>query len=149
MDPLDPLDAQQIVVSYARLLERDLEAERHPARVDSLPYAKPIIKSAIATSVAQLARLGQLTDDMREYFETAYVSLAEYLEPELVDLLAEYRASADALTAARPAPADKMRTTAWRTVVETSALAGEVAQATTRDAESLRAEFRALVQRSA
>ena len=39
MDPLDPLDAQQLVIEYARVLERDLTENRHPARADALPYA--------------------------------------------------------------------------------------------------------------
>ncbi|MGE5246107.1 MAG: hypothetical protein ACM3SQ_17925 [Betaproteobacteria bacterium] len=66
LDPLDPLDAQQIVIEYARLLERDISENRHPARVDSLPYAKPIIKSAIRTSATQLAASGQLSDELRD-----------------------------------------------------------------------------------
>jgi hypothetical protein len=37
MDPSDPLDAQQVVIEYARLLERDFEEARHPARIDTLP----------------------------------------------------------------------------------------------------------------
>ena len=76
MDPLDPLDAQQIVIEYARTLERDIEEQRLPARIESLPYAKPVIKTAISTSVQQLARSRQLTEDLRQYFETAYTLLA-------------------------------------------------------------------------
>jgi len=141
MDPLDPLDAQQIVVEYARLLERDISGDRHPARVDSLPFAKPIIKTAIQTSVTQLALSGQLTAELREYFETAFTCLAEYLEGELVDLVTEYRRSAEQLTVESLLARDKTKTSAWQTLVASSSLAGEVARATTIEAEKLRREF--------
>ncbi len=142
MDQLDPSVAQQVVVEYARLLERDLTENRHPAHVDSLPYAKPLIKSAICTSVRQLAASGQLTDELRRYLEIAYTCLAEYLDGELVALLTEYRRSAEALTTASPAAGDKVQTAAWRTLVESGPLAGEVARATASEAEALRSEFR-------
>lgn len=146
MDPLDLLDAKQIVIEYATILERDVAENRHPARVDSLPYAKPIIKRAIQTSAVALNESGQMTDDMREYFEAAYTMLAEYLDSELVELVAQYRASAERLTS--EAPTDRIKTTAWRTVVESSALAGEIARATAHDTETLRAEFRSFVAAS-
>jgi hypothetical protein len=144
MDPSDPLDAQQVVVEYARLLERDLADNRYPARVDSLPYAKPIIKSAIQTSVQSLTRSGQLTDDLREFLETAYVSLAEYIDAELAHLLVQYRAAASELAAGATVH-DRTATIAWRTVAGSSALAGDVARAITDDAEALREEFRSLI----
>jgi hypothetical protein len=142
MDPTDPLDAQQVVVDYARLLERDIAENRHPARTDSLPFAKPIIKTAIRTSVMELASTGQLTEELREYFETAYVCLAEYLDGELVDLVSEYRRCAEQLTAEPLLVRDRTKTAAWRTLVESGSLAGEVARATTTEAEKLRSEFR-------
>jgi hypothetical protein len=145
MDPLDPLDAQQVVIEYARLLERDIEENRHPARIDSLPFAKPIIKTAIRTSVTQLTLSGQLTDELRDYFETAYISLAEYLDGELVDLMTQYRQSAEELTRQSPTTREKVQTSAWQTLVETSALAGDVARATTTEAEALRSEFRSFL----
>jgi hypothetical protein len=145
MDPLNPVDAQQIVAEYARLLELDLEANRHPARVETLPYAKPVIKAAIATSTSALATSGQLTDNLREYLEEAYTLLAEYLEGELVALMTEYRRSADQLVREAPATREKTKTAAWRTLTASSALAGEVARAVTADADALRAEFRALL----
>jgi hypothetical protein len=141
MDPFDPLDAQQVVIEYARLLERDITEARHPARLDSLPYAKPIIKAAIRTSVTQLALSGQLTEELRGYFETAYTSLAEYLEAELVELMAEYRRCAEQLTAEPVSAKERTSTPAWRTLVDSGALAGEVARATTTEAEKLRSEF--------
>ena len=142
MDPLDPLDAQQIVVEYARMLERDISESRHPARVDSLPFAKPILKTAIRTAVTRLATSGRLTDELREYFEIAYVSLAEYVDAELVELLTQYRHSAEQLTQEPVAARDRTNTAAWRVLAESGALAGEVARAMTADAETLRSEFK-------
>lgn len=145
MDPLDPLDAQQVVVEYARMLERDVTENRHPARVDSLPYAKPIIKAAICTSAKHLAVSGKLTDELREYLETAYTLLAEYLEGELVDLMTQFRQSAEELARESPAAREKTQTAAWRRLVESGSLAGELARATTREADTLRAEFRSFL----
>ncbi len=146
MDPSDPLDAQQIVVEYARVLERDIDEQRHPARIDSLPFSKPVIQEAIRTSVTHLLFSGQLTAELRDYFETAYTSLAEYLDPELVALMTEYRRSAEQLSAEPAAVRDRTSTAAWRTVAETSALAGEVARATSLEVEKLKTEFLELVR---
>ena len=145
MDPNDPIDAQQIVIEYARRLEQDIAEGRQPARIESLPFAKAVIKRAIETSVNQLASSGQLTDELCEYFETAYTSLAEYLEGELVDLVTEYRRSAEQLTAVPITTAEKTKTAAWRTLAESGSLAGEVARTTTIEAEKLRTEFYALL----
>jgi hypothetical protein len=145
MDPLDPVDAQQVVIEYAQMLERDVTDGRHPARLDSLPYAKPVIKSAIRTSAIALSTSGQLTAELREYLETAYIFLAEYVDSELVDLVNEYRRSAEQLAAESPIAAEKTRTAAWRTLVESGSLAGELARATTTEAETLREEFRGFV----
>lgn len=146
MDPLDPLDAQQIVIEYARLLERDIAENRHPARLDSLPYAKPMIKAAIQTSATRLAASGQLTAELREYLETAYTCLAEYLDGELVALVREYRRSAEELSTVSPVGGEKTGTAAWRTLVESGSLAGEVARMTTAEEAALREEFRSLVE---
>jgi hypothetical protein len=142
MDPHDPLDAQLIVIDYIRTLERDINEHRHPARVDSLPHAKPIIKDAIRTSARHLVIMGQMTDEMRGYLETAYTLLAEYLDPELVELMAQYRRSAEDLERQTGAASGRMQTPAWRTLVESSALAGEVARAATHEEQRLRDEFR-------
>ena len=145
MDPLNPLDAQQVVIEYASMLERDVSENRHPVRVEALPYAKPVIKSAIRTSVTHLAGSGQLTEELRQYLETAYTMLAEYLDAELVELLAEYRGAAEQLAAESPAPGERTQTIAWRTVAESSSLAGRVARAVTIEAETLRTEFRSFL----
>jgi len=145
MDPLDPLSAREIVIEYARMLERDIAENRHPARVDSLPFAKQVLKTAIRTSVTQLASSGQLTDELRDYFETAYTCLAEYLDGELVDLMTEYRQSAEQLAAESLAARDKTSTPAWRTLVESGTLAGEVARSTAEEAQKLRIEFQSFL----
>jgi hypothetical protein len=147
MDPDDPLDAQQIVIAYARLLERDVQENRHPARVESLPFAKPIIQAAIRTSAVELAASGRLSDDLRDYFESAYALLAEYVDAEIVTLMTQYRESADRLADAA-SPQDRAQSASWRTVADTSALAGQVARAVTADADRLRAEFRQLIART-
>ena len=145
MDPLDPLSAREIVIEYARMLERDIAENRHPARVDSLPFAKQVLKTAIRTSVTQLASSGQLTDELRDYFETAYTCLAEYLDGELVDLMTEYRQSAEQLAAESLGAREKTSTPAWRTLVESGTLAGEVARSTAEEAQKLRIEFQSFL----
>lgn len=141
MDPLDPGDAQQIVIEYARALERDINENRHPARADSLPFAKPIIKSAIRTSTKHLAAIGLMTEEMREFLETAYIGLADYLDGELVELVTLYRHSGEQLADQSLSARDRTQTPAWRTLVESGSLAGEVARATASDAAMLRKEF--------
>ena len=128
MDPSDPLMRSKLS-SNTRDWSTDFNQQRHPARIDTLPYAKPVIKSAIRTSVKSLAATGQLTDELREYLETAYISLAEYLEGELVELMTLYRNSAEQLAAEGQLARDKTRTSAWQTLAESGSLAGEVARA--------------------
>jgi hypothetical protein len=146
-DDADLAYAQQVVVEYSRALERDLTENRLPARVDSLPFAKAAIMDAIETSVTYLSSTASLTDELREYFETAYVSLAEYLEPELVALVLEYRRAAEELSAG-VSTADRTASAAWRTLNESAGLAGEIARATTTEASELRARFRHLLAQS-
>lgn len=145
MNPSDPIDAQQVVVEYARVLERDLAGNRHPNRVDALPFAKPVIKTALETCTREVTAAGQLTDELRDFLETAYISLAEYLDAELVDLMAQFRASAEELAVQPHAAREKTQSVAWRTVAETSALAGDIARAMAAEAEALRREFQRLM----
>ena len=91
-----------------------------------------------------LNRSGQLTDDLREFLETAYVSLAEYIDAELAHLLVHTGAAAAEL-AADATVRDRTATMAWRTVAGSSALAGDVARAITDEAEALRDDFRTLI----
>ena len=136
--------AQQVVVEYARALSRDIGEHRLPQRVDTLPFSKAAIKEAIESCVTFLSSTTGLTEEMREFFETAYVSLAEYLEPELVSLVHEYRRAAEDLSADTTV-ADRTSTPAWRTLAESAGLAAEIARATTADTEELRARFRELI----
>ncbi|HEX2458106.1 MAG TPA: hypothetical protein VHI99_30705, partial [Vicinamibacterales bacterium] len=53
--------------------------------------------------------------------------------------------SAEQLAAESPLAAEKTRTVAWRTLVESGSLAGELARATTNETEALRDEFRSFV----
>ncbi len=144
MTDADLAFAQQVVVEYARVLARDLSEDRLPERVDVLPFSKTAIKDAIETSVTYMSSTTGLTDEMREFFETAYVSLAEYLESELVTLVQDYRRAAEELSAGTTI-ADRTSTPAWRTLAEGAGLAAEIARATTAEADELRARFRQLI----
>jgi hypothetical protein len=145
VNPEDPLSAQQIVSEYARVLDRDLQQGNFPAPIDSLPFAKPAIETAIRTSVSTLASTGQLTDDLREFLEAAYVSLADYVAPDIVRLMSEYTRAAEELTAGQRLPREKTTGPAWQRLTESSRLAGEIARAITSDAERLRMEFQQLM----
>jgi hypothetical protein len=123
------------------MLERDIAENRHPARIDSLPYPKRVIKDAIRTSVETLVRSGALTAELREFLEVAYTSLADYIDRDLVDLMTEYRRSAADLAAVTTSPQEKTGTPAWRTVAGSSALAGEVARSIATEADALKTEF--------
>ncbi len=140
-----PGEAQRIVVEYVRMLEDDILRHRHPGRLDALPFAKSTIRTAIRTSVQYLAESRQLTEELRAYFETAYTSLADYVEAEVADLLAEYARAAESLTAGPSRPDDKTRSQAWRTVADAGVLAGAIARAIAAEAEQLRAEFHDLI----
>src|SRR5262249_60240539 len=121
-----------------RTLERPFHQQGHPARIETLPSAKPITKPAIRTSVKSLAASGQLPAELKEYLETAYIALAEYLEGELVELMTLYRTSAEQLAADGQSARDKTKTPAWQTLPESGSLAGEVARAATYKAGMLR-----------
>ena len=141
MNPNDPESAQRIVADYVRVLEAS-EAQALPASVRVLPYPKQTIKSAILTSVVTLRATGQLTPEMFEFLEEAYVALADYVEDDLVRIMAEYR---DALAAMADVHStkDKVQTAAWQRVSETSRIAGDIAKAIASDTAALRQEFRA------
>jgi hypothetical protein len=143
MNPEDPESAHAIVSDYVRVLEQHAADDSYPsARV--LPYPKPTIKAAIVTCLTTLRGTGQLTEDLRDFLESAYVGLADYLDEELVRVMTEYRAATAALAAESAAARDKIRTAAWQRVAETSRLAGEIARNVAEESGSLRLEFRAL-----
>lgn len=140
MNPEDPESAQRIVAEYARVLESG-DAQVYPASTRALPYPKQTIKGAILTCAAALRESQQLTDEMREFLEQAYVALADYLDDDLVRVMAEYR---DALASVADVHSarDKQQTAAWQRIAATSRLAGEIAQAIADDTAALREEFR-------
>jgi hypothetical protein len=150
MDPEDPVVAQVIVAEYARLLEQHSQADQYPSPVSSLPYSKQIIKTAIRTCVRSMIATSQLTEELRDFLEVAYISLADYIDEELVRLMTEYRAAGATLAAEGRLAKEKVETPAWKTLARTSGLAGEIARAIAQDTEELRAEFRSeLTQASA
>jgi hypothetical protein len=141
----DPVIAQQIVAEYARRLEQDSEVSLWPGDADVLPYPKQTIKSAIRTSVQTLESTGQLTGDLREFLETAYVALADYVAADLARLMAEFQRAGTDLAADRRLTSEKTAGEAWQTVSGSSRLVGEVARAIASEADALRAEFRGFV----
>src|SRR5262245_13090292 len=141
----DPSVAQQVVADYVRRLERDDEAGQWPLNADLLPYSKPIIKTAIRTSLSALHSSGQLTDELREFLEGAYVSLADYVTDDLVRLMNEYQQAGADLGADSRLAREKTKGLAWRTVSESGPLVGEIARTIAGEAATLRAEFREFV----
>jgi hypothetical protein len=141
VNPEDPESAQRIVAEYASVLEQHLSAGDLPAALESLPYPKQTIKAAIRTSVETIASRGLLTDELREFLKTAYVSLADYVGADLVRLMSEYRRAADDVAGDRRLPREKTGGAAWQTLARSSPLAGEIARTIAVDAEQLSAEF--------
>jgi hypothetical protein len=141
----DPTVAQRVVAEYVRRLERDDEAGQWPLKADLLPYPKPTIKAAIRTSLLALASTAQLTSELREFLESAYVSLADYVTVDLAQLMNEYQRAGVDLAADGRLAREKTAGVAWRTVSESGALAGEIARMIASEADGLRVEFREFV----
>jgi hypothetical protein len=143
MNPEDPESAQRIVADYARILEAE-DTHPLPASIRLLPYPKQTIKGAILTCTATLRQQARLTPEMLEFLEQAYVALADYLDDDLVRVMAEYR---DALASVADVHAarDKVHTPAWQRIAGTSRLAGDIARSIADDTAALRREFRARV----
>jgi hypothetical protein len=142
LDPDNPADAQAIVAAYLKLVEAHASADIYPGSLRDLPHAKETIRIAFRTSVAALASAGQLTTELCEYLEIAYVSLADYLDDESATLLREYARAGEELAADSRLAREKAMTDAWRRVTEQSRLAGEIARTISTEADGLRAEFR-------
>ena len=141
MNPEDPESAHRIVAEYALVLETSAEGT-FPASIRSLPYPKQTIKTAILTCIAVLESRAELTPELRDFLEEAYVGLADYVEEDLVRVMAEYR-DALASVAQVAAPRDRLQTPAWQRIAETSRLAGKIAKTIAEDTTTLRREFRA------
>ena len=142
MDPTDPIVAQKMVSEYVALLEQHAGEDVYPAPIASLPCSKEILKASIRTSAAALMSSGQMTGDMRDFLEVAYMSLADYVEDDLVQLMREYQTAGAELAADARLAKDKMGTPAWQQLSATGRLAGEIAKTLAQDTEELRREFR-------
>lgn len=139
----DPHTAQAIVATYVQTLEAHGAANSYPASARTLPYPKPTIKGAIVTCRATLERTGQLTDELHEFLESAYVALADYIDDELARALTEYREATVALETQPRVANERLRTHAWQRVAATGRLAGEIARSIAQEGVTLRHEFRA------
>lgn len=149
MNVHDPAVAQQIVTEYARLLERHAEEDLYPASISELPYPKVTIREALESSVRTLVAMDQLTDELRDYLEVAYVALADYVDDEMVRLMREYRRDAERVAdGVRPAR-EKMASPAWTRMAETSRLAAEIAKSIADESAALRREFQTFASRPA
>jgi hypothetical protein len=145
MNPDDSESAHRIVTEYARVLERE-DSQTFPASVRALPYPKQTIKAALLTCTSALQNARQLTPEMRDFLEQAYVALADYVDDDLVRVMTEYRESLVAVEGVQAAR-DKVQTDAWQRIAQTSRLAGDIARSIAEDTATLRAEFRACAMR--
>lgn len=144
MNPEDPESAHRIVAEYARVLEHG-DGQPYPASIRTLPFPKQTIKAAILTCTATLRETQQLTAEMGEFLEQAYVALADYVDEDLVRVMTEYRESLTTIADVQAAR-DKLQTPAWQRIAETGRLAGEIARSIADDTAALRVEFRAAAQ---
>jgi len=142
VNPRDPESAQRIVAEYAAVLEHESESGVYPGCARDLPYPKPTIKQAIQTCALALMADQLLTSELRDFLEVAYISLADYLDDDLVRLLTEFRQAGDAFANDGRRVREKLDTDSWTVLTETSRLAGDIAQSVARETEVLRGEFR-------
>jgi hypothetical protein len=142
LDPTVPADAQRVVAAYLSFVEAQAAANIYPGSLRDLPHSRENIRTAFKTSTMALVDSGQMTADLRDYLEIAYVSLADYLDDEGATLLREYVRAGEDLTAHTGLPRDRVTTDAWRRVSDQSRLAGELARAISVHADELRSEFR-------
>jgi hypothetical protein len=142
VDSITPQEAQRIVAAYLKVVEAHAETNVYPCSLDELPQSKETIRAAFRTCMALLGSTGQLTSELRDYLEVAYVSLADYVSGECMSLLREYGRAGEDLAGDRRLAREKVGTDAWRRLSEQSRLAGELARAISDDADRLREEFR-------
>lgn len=135
-------DAQRIVAAYLKVVETHAADDLYPCSIGELPESKEIIRAAFRICVTALAPAGQLTSQLREYLEIAYVSLADYVDEECLTLLREYGRAGEELAADRRLAREKIETDPWRRLSEQSRLAGQLARTISEEAERLRDEFR-------
>jgi hypothetical protein len=142
MDLNDPPTAQNVVAAYASLLEQHAREETYPSSVETLPYSKADLKHAIRTVTEALHESGQMTPELRDFLEVAYVSLADYIEPELVRLVREYNTASAALPR-QGLGAAQQASPQWQVVSASGPLVADVARRVANETEALRQEFRA------
>ena len=142
MDPQNAGDAQLIVASYLQALEEHAESNVYPSSVRDLPSPKEAIRTAFKTSTVALVVMGELTSDLRDYLEVAYVSLADYQDEECATLLREYLRASEGLMNVSRSPRERAGTASWQRVSEQSPLAGRIARQISVEADTLRQEFR-------
>lgn len=142
MDPNTPRDAQSIVAAYLKVVEAHAAANAYPSSLRDLPHPKETIRTAFRISTMALIAGGQMTHELSEYLEIAYVSLADYVDEEGAALLREYARAGEELAADSRLAREKATTDAWRRVTEQSRLAGQLARAISTEADALRTEFR-------
>lgn len=147
MDPAEPAAAQQIIAEYAAQLERHTREDVYPAPVGALPYPKEVIKTAVRTSLKALISTRQMTEELRDFLEVVYTSLADYIEDELVRLMSEYRAAGVELASNSRLVQEKAGTPAWQVLTNSGRLVGEIAKAIAGETQALRDEFRELCER--
>jgi hypothetical protein len=135
-------DAQRIVADYLKVVEAHAAQEVYPGSLRDLPHSKEIIRSAFRTAIEGLVTTGQLTSELRDYLEVGYVSLADYVDDEIVTLMREYRRAGEELAEDKRLAKEKLTTNAWQRVSEQSRLAGELARNISDEADRLREEFR-------
>src|SRR5262245_35487151 len=142
MEPNTTGDAQRIVAAYLKVVEAHAADERYPCPLDDLPESKENIRAAFKTCVTAMASSDQLTSELRDYLEIAYVSLADYVDEECVTLLREYGRAGEELAADRRLASEKKNSDAWQRLSGQSRLAGQLAQTISEEADRLRDEFR-------
>jgi hypothetical protein len=135
-------DAQRIVADYLKVVEAHAAQEIYPGSLRDLPHSREHIRSAFKTAIEALVTTDQLTPELRDYLEVGYVSLADYVDDEIVSLLREYRRAGEELADDRRLAKEKLGTEAWQRISEQSRLAGEVARNISVETERLREEFR-------
>jgi hypothetical protein len=132
VDPKNPIDAQAVVAAYTALLAERSTQTGYPVSTAALPYPREVIRQSIQTATAALVASSQMTPELYEFLQSAYVSLADFLDESMVGLLHEPQRS---------------HTIGWRRLSDAGPLVASLAQAIAQDAAALSAEFELLCDR--
>jgi hypothetical protein len=144
---VDPVTAQSLIARYVAVVEEHTLGNAFPASVTTLPASKAAIKDAVGIVLVALARTNQLTNELTEFLEDAFVALANYVDAELATLAAEHRRASQSLEADRRHPQERVDSPGWAVMARTSRLVGDIARASADEAAALRQEFHTLVAR--